>query len=140
MEKHLIAKTKPAANKENIIVRGKIRVTVLAPELFRIEEDETENFCDDATQAIWFRDMEPVKFSMDEPESLAGAKEESEEICKTEAAGCDGEQKIILTITTEKVRLVLKEEIRKSDIVFRDGRRVPIVNSDNLKGTYRTLD
>ncbi|MDE7060567.1 MAG: hypothetical protein K2O71_03100, partial [Lachnospiraceae bacterium] len=74
MEKHLIAKTRPAANKENIIVRGKIRVTVLTPELFRIEEDETKDFCDGATQAIWFRDMEPVEFEVDAAESLVSAK------------------------------------------------------------------
>ncbi len=141
MEKHLIAKTRPAANKENIIVRGKIRVTVLTPELFRIEEDETKDFCDGATQAIWFRDTEPVEFEVDAAESLVSAKEKAgAKICGTDAARYNGKQENILTITTEKVRLVLKEEMIKSYIVFKDGRRVPLFNPDNLKGTYRTLD
>ena len=65
LEKHLIAATAPVADVKNIIVSGKYRVTVLAAELFRIEEDETGTFCDEATQAVWFRNAKPVDYKVE---------------------------------------------------------------------------
>ncbi|MDE7297425.1 MAG: alpha-xylosidase [Lachnospiraceae bacterium] len=122
LQEHLIAATAPAADRRNIIIRGNRRITVLMPELFRIEEDETEGFCDTATQAVWFRNMEPVEYKV-------GAEE-----CGT------GAQSGELTVTTSKVKLVLREKLSESVIIFKDGRSVSLSNEENLLGTYRTLD
>lgn len=118
LEKHLIAATAPVADAKNIIVSGKYRVTVLAAELFRIEEDETGTFCDEATQAVWFRNAKPVDYKVE--------------------MSADGEPWI--TITTKKVSLFLSGELEKSEIQFLNGARMPVFNGGNLHGTYRTLD
>ena len=54
LEKHLIAQTNPAARPENVIVTGDLRITVLTDCLLRIEKSENLQFCDEATQSIWF--------------------------------------------------------------------------------------
>ena len=118
LEKHLIAATAPVADAKNIIVSGKYRVTVLAAELFRIEEDETGTFCDEATQAVWFRNAKPVDYKVE--------------------MSADGEPWI--TITTKKVSFFLSDELEKSEIQFLNGARMPVFNGGNLHGTYRTLD
>lgn len=115
LQNHLIAKTAPMADEKNIIVRGKRRITVLSPQLFRIETDDNEAFCDEATQAIWFRNAAPVDYQV--------------------SSGQD-----VISITTEKVTLLLKQEISDSLIVFADGKEVRLSGEGNLLGTYRTLD
>ena len=62
LDAHLIAKTRPQVRPENVVLFGDFRVSVLADRLFRIEKDEKREFCDDATEAVWFRDMAPVPF------------------------------------------------------------------------------
>ena len=115
LQNHLIAKTAPMADQKNIIVRGKRRITLLTPQLFRIETDSNETFCDEATQAIWFRNAAPVDYQV--------------------SSGQD-----VISITTEKVTLLLKQEISDSLIVFADGKKVSLSEEGNLLGTYRTLD
>ena len=66
LEKHLIAKTRPLANPANVVLFGDYRVTVLESGLFRIEKDCGRIFCDEATEAVWFRDMPPVSFEAKE--------------------------------------------------------------------------
>ena len=68
LDSHLIAKTRPQVRPENVVLLGDIRVSVLADRLFRIEIDEKHEFCDDATEAVWFRDMPPVPFTIDRKE------------------------------------------------------------------------
>lgn len=55
LDKHLIAKTEPAALQENMVVRKDVRITVLGSRLFRIEQQPEGHFCDQATQTVWFR-------------------------------------------------------------------------------------
>ncbi len=125
LEKHLVAVTAPAADGKNIVIFGNRRITVLAPELFRIEEDGTGTFCDSATQAVWFRNAEPVEYTVSGVENGTG-----------KAPGSDGS----MVITTSKVQLVLKEDLEKSEVIFPGGAAVALFNEGNLKGTYRTLD
>ena len=112
---HLVAETRPAALKENIVCLSGMRVTVLSPRLFRIEKDPEGRFCDEATQAVWFRDMPPTAFT---------AREE------------DGR----CVIETEAVRLTVCDPPEESFVTFPDGKKAPLDNTGNLKGTYRTLD
>ncbi len=142
LEKHLIAAAAPVADKHNMVICGKRRITVLAPELFRIEEDETGTFCDDATQAVWFRNAEPADYTVEEAGNESGRKRS----CKAESfvpeiphSGISAMDSPV-TITTAKVKLVLKQDLEKSEIHFPNGAKMPVFNGGNLGGTYRTLD
>ena len=66
LDKHLIAKTAPAAREENQITLDTVRITVLTERLFRIEVSPEGRFCDQATQAVWFRDLGAVDFRAEE--------------------------------------------------------------------------
>ena len=114
LDKHLIAKTRPLANPANVVFFGDFRVTVLADRLFRVEHDAGRIFCDEATEAVWFRDMPPVPFTAEE----------------------DGG---FLRVKTDKAELILCEEIEKSFVIL-DGKKIALDNSENLGGTYCTLD
>ncbi len=114
LDSHLIAKTRPMANPQNIILWNDMRVTVLAARLFRVEKDEERIFCDEATEAVWFRDMPPVPHTKEEK---------------------DGK----LFVSTEKATLVLGET-REESYVILDGKEIPLDNAENMRGTYTTLD
>ncbi len=114
LDPHLIAKTRPLADPANIVIWGEYRVTVLAERLFRVEKDEDKIFCDEATEAVWFRDMPPVNF----------AKSESENE---------------LHIKTSMAELVLCKEFEKSHVLL-GGKNIALDNKENLRGTYCTLD
>ena len=90
------------------------RVTVLQDRLFRLEKSKAKNFRDGATQAVWFRDMPKQEFSYEETEKS-------------------------LIVKTNKVTLVVKEN-RKDCYVEINGKKIPVSNVGNLKGTARTLD
>lgn len=111
---HLIAKTRPMANPENIVLWKTMRVTVLADRLFRVEEDTEKIFCDEATEAVWFRDMPPVAFTTKE---------------------ADGK----LFVETNCATLVLGTS-REESYVLLDGKAVALDNAENMRGTYTTLD
>ena len=114
LDAHLIAQTRPKVNSENVVLFGDFRISVLADRLFRIEKDEKREFCDEATEAVWFRDMSPVRFM---------AK-------KTE----DG-----IDIETDRVTLSVKKNFEESFVLI-NGEKCPLNNEGNLRGTYSTLD
>ncbi len=114
LDAHLIAKTRPIADARNLVLWGDFRVTLLADRLFRVEEDAEHIFCDEATEAVWFRDMPPVPFTKEEK---------------------DGK----LYVSTERATLVLGKT-REESYVLLDGKEIALDNSENLKGTYTTLD
>lgn len=114
LHEHLIAKTRPIADPANIVLWKTMRVTVLADRLFRVEEDEEKIFCDEATEAVWFRDMPPVAFTTKEVEGT-------------------------LWIETKSVTLVLGASKEESYVIL-DGKKVALDNAENMRGTYRTLD
>ncbi len=114
LDRHLIAKTRPAARRENVVLWKNYRVTVLQDRLFRIERNEEKLFRDEATQSVWFRDMPAQNFT--------AALSEREAV-----------------IATNACRLLLKEK-REDCRVELGGKLLKIDNSGNFKGTYRTLD
>lgn len=113
LDQHLIAQTRPTANTENMIISGNVRVTVLSDRLFRLERSEGD-FCDEATQAVWFRDMEPVDYIVSDKEGRLQVRTSSVELslCLDDLTG---------------FAKIGEEEI-------------PLTDSGNLSGTYRTLD
>ena len=106
----------PKANEDNIIVSGNTRITVLTASLVRVENTKNGIFCDEPTQAVWFRDFDNPKFE------------------KTEQG-----KKII--IKTEKAEFCYNKSGKKMEYIkLADGRVVKDYRSGNLKGTRRTLD
>ena len=118
LDKHLIAKTEPAALQENMVVRKDVRITVLGSRLFRIEQQLEGHFCDQATQTVWFRRAGQTAFSVSEEQE--GAK---------------------LVIATDSVTLVWTGSVEESYVVFAGQEEKCFLNNrENLLGTYRTLD
>ena len=116
LEKHLIANIAPAALPENMISANDWRITVLTDRLVRIEKSGSHQFCDEATQSVWYRDLPPVSFRTEHtPEGLS--------------------------VITDKITLVLKESLKDSYVVLSEGGEKAFLNNEgNLHGTYRTLD
>ncbi len=114
LDRHLIYETHPNANGENVIYWKDYRITVLQDRLFRLEKSKTKKFRDDATQAVWFRDMPKQEFFVEETDEA-------------------------LTVKTNAVTLVVKAK-RKDCYVEMNGKKIPVSNVGNLKGTARTLD
>lgn len=114
LDKHLIVKTAPVALKENIVFWQDYRVTVLGEKLFRLEKSKNHIFRDDATQSVWFRNFEKQDFTTEEGDNF-------------------------LKIITKSVTIILMKRRRDCKIIL-NGKTLPIDNSENLLGTYRTLD
>ena len=74
LDKHLIPQCAPVANEANIVRFADYRITVLSDRLFRIEKDAQGAYTDEATQSVWFRDMEPQKFEVVEKENCVRIK------------------------------------------------------------------
>ena len=115
LDPHLIAKTNGSANPDQIHIAGKTRVTVIAPELIRVEFDPRGKFLDKATQAVWFRDCGRCDYAVRKQENH-------------------------LVVKTEKASFYINPREKKIDFVQLAGFRIDADNKDNLKGTYRTLD
>ena len=114
LDSHLIAKTRPLAEKNNTVYWGNYRVTVLSDRLFRMERSENRKFRDGATQTVWFRDMPAQNF----------------EVCKN---------RLRCVIQTSACKLIIYGERERCRVEI-NGKRLKISNSGNLGGTYRTLD
>ena len=115
LHEHLIAHVRPVAAGENVIRWRNHRITLLTECLFRVEENATGCFCDEATQTVWFRDMPAVAHSV----------QLTEDAC---------------VIRTDMVTLHLHPALEDSFVLLADGRRAALTNEGNLLGTYRTLD
>ena len=114
LDPHLIVKTRPQADPANLVVRGCFRVTVLSDRLFRLEEDVHGHFCDEATQAVWYRDLPRVNYTVEDTK--------------------DG-----FSVSTAAATLLVGRDIAHSAVIL-DGKRIKLDNRGNLLGTYRTLD
>ena len=114
LNKHLIVKTQPKPNSQNLVFWENYRITVLGDRLFRIEQNDNLQFLDQATQVIWFRNAPKQKFTI-----LKG--------------------KTNLTIITDKCKLKI-EKNREKCKVYVGNKWKAVNNRFNLKGTCRTLD
>jgi len=115
LDPHLIAKTDGRANPRQVYTSGKVRITVIAPELIRVEFDDRGMFLDQATQAVWFRDCGLCSYRVTKEGSY-------------------------LVVETEKASFYVNNRKKCIDFAEIGGYRIPADNRDNLKGTYRTLD
>ena len=115
LDAHLVAQTKGKGNPNQEYITGKIRITVIAPELIRVEFDDRSTFLDDATQSVWFRDLGECPFTLKFLDKH-------------------------IAVATSVATYYIHRKKKKIDFVEIDGKRVKADNRDNLKGTYRTLD
>ena len=115
LHKHLVAKTDGKAEPDNILIAGSIRITVIFPNLIRVECGSEKSFCDESTQIVWFRNHVNGDFTY--------------EITKT---------KII--IKTEKAEFCINRRNGTAIYAKIGDMESSCDNSENLKGTARTLD
>ena len=118
----------PIADKNQIIVNGATRLTVITPCLLRVEtrkakhetsfnpEKHHRRWCDEPTQSVWFRDFDSPEFTVAEENGKLKIKTEKAEFC----------------YSLKSKKMVY--------IKLADGRTVKNFKAGNLKGTCRTLD
>ena len=110
--KKYVIKSDGFACSENIVVDSDLRITVITPELVRIEKG---GFCDLPTQTVLFRNLGKVDYSF---------VKESDRI----------------TVRTDKCEFCILKSGKLQNVKLSDGRVVTDFKSGNLKGTRRTLD
>ena len=115
LDEHLVAKTGLSAKRKNLVYWKNYRVTVLQDGLFRLEQSARGKFRDEATQAVWYRDLPVQDFCVEKTETQ-------------------------LKIITGRCALVVKEKRGNSYVLWKNGKRVKLNNVGNLGGTCRTLD
>ena len=106
----------PKTDPRCVVLRGKLRFSVLTSRLVRLEAAKGGVFCDSPTQKVWFRDFARPRFSI----------EESGNELTIRTADC------IFRFNLVKRALV--------SVTFKGGKEVTDFKAGNLKGTYRTLD
>ncbi len=111
----LLAKTNGVACKENIILSGNVRVTVLTEKMLRVEFSPEGKFTDLPSQTVWYRDFGKVNFTTSESVD-------------------------ILTVKTESVEFNINNHTGNFKSAIIDGKEKMYNPSHNLKGTTRTLD
>lgn len=112
---HLVVQTHAAVPQENCVAAGFVRVSVLLPQVIRIEFDKEKSFTDVATQSIWYRDFGKMEFT--------SAVQGNRLNVQTSAA--------TFTVNTANGKLIS---------VKLNGKTVRPNVRHNLKGTARTLD
>ena len=116
LDRHLIAKTEPVALSDNMVIEKNLRITVLEERLFRIEQSQSDSFCDSATQCVWYRNFDKTAFTAERGSGQ-------------------------LRIRTAQAELVWKGTVEKSFVILKEEQKqLPLGNEGNLLGTYRTLD
>lgn len=100
------------ANINNVFNNGEIRITVITPELIRIER---KVFCDKPTQTVLHRDLGEVDFN---------------------ASVTNG----FIIVKTEMCKFTVDKYGKLREVVLSDGRIIKKFTRGNLKGTRRTLD
>ncbi len=109
-------KCSPVSNEKNTVICKDTRITVLTACLLRIEVSASGIFCDEPTQAVWFRDFDLPEYTL--------KKEKNKIIIKTSLV------EFCYDVSSHKMKYVK----------LSDGRYITEYKSGNLKGTCRTLD
>ncbi len=115
LNKQLLAKTEGKPNKDNIILCGNVRVTVLTDRMVRVEYSPAGDFTDLPSQTVWYRDFGKVDFTKE---------------VKTD----------ILIIKTKSAEFYVNSHSGNFKYAVINGKQCSYDASHNLKGTTRTLD
>ncbi len=115
-KEHFALGQESVTKSENIISKGKVRISVLSDRVVRVEVDNKGHFTDEPTQCVWYRNFDSPKFR-------------TAENGKT------------IKIITEKALFTYDLKNRKMvSVTLENGKTVTDYKKGNLKGTYRTLD
>lgn len=115
LNKQLLAHTDAEPFKENVIITGNVKVTVLTPKMLRVECSGDGNFTDLPSQSIWYRNFGKVDFSYE--------------------TNID-----VLTVKTDSAEFHINCHSGAFKDVVLNGKKLTYTKSNNLKGTTRTLD
>lgn len=115
LHKHLAVSPAGDPLPQQVYLAGNTRVTVLLPQVIRIEHGQPEGFTDKPTQSIWYRNHGAVQHTVAQ----------------------NGKR---MTISTDKAEFVVDTAAGKLLYVTLNGTRIRPRNNNNLKGTARTLD
>ena len=109
----LIAKTDAKANEKQIFTEGNLRITLLTPQLIRVEHGDC--FTDLPSRVVWFRNFDAGEMHVQKSGNTCTVE--------TEAA--------VFTVKNGKPYSVHMKDTKQTE---------PFTRQENLKGTYRTLD
>ena len=109
-------KTQPKTDSKYVFISGNFRFSVLTSRLLRVEFSQDMDFCDDATQAVLFRNFDTPEFEAE--------KKANEIIIKTKYA---------------QFNFDTKSRQMKS-VKLKNQKPVTNFEKGNLLGTFRTLD
>ena len=115
-KEYLSFERKSATDPSCVIVRGKVRFSVLSDRLLRVEVDKNSKFTDEPTQCVWYRDFDRPEFKIVQN---------------------DYNIKIITQKTAFEYDIKAQKMI---SVTLSNGKTVTDYHKGNLKGTYRTLD
>ena len=101
---------------ENTVIINNLRVSVLTPELIRVEYINGGSFCDLPTQCVWFRNFDSPEFEASNSDSSVSVK------------------------TKACLFVISKRNGKLKSVTLPNGRQVKNFKKGNLKGTRRTLD
>ena len=125
MKQQFICERRPKADPRNIVLGKNYRITFLTDRLVRFEYNESGAFVDEASQVIWYRDLEEVPFEIKQKNNFLEIQTKSIRIRYDERAFDES----ILSVK-------LKKPDNGCDLEWYYGRK----EDRNLFGTARTLD
>ena len=115
-KEYLSFERKSVTDPSCVIVRGKVRFSVLSDRLLRVEVDKNASFTDAPTQCVWYRDFDRPEYRVVQ----------------------NGYNiKIITSMTSFEYDIKAQKMI---SVTLSNGKTVTDYHNGNLKGTYRTLD
>ncbi len=115
LNKQLLAHTDAKITEENIVFSKNVRVSVLTPKMLRVEYSTDGKFTDLPSQSIWYRNFGKVDF--------------------TSNTKID-----VLTVKTDYAEYQINCHTGAFKCAVIDGKKCTYNESNNLKGTTRTLD
>jgi|LSQX01.1.fsa_nt_gb alpha-glucosidase (family GH31 glycosyl hydrolase) len=115
LDYHLRIKTTAKSSESSFIYWQDYRISILFSKLIRIEKNKDKYFNDQPTQGVWYRKFDTPKFS-------------HKEINKN-----------LLLIETKDVELYLHTNFKQTYVVI-NKKKILLSKSQNLLGTYKTLD
>ncbi len=115
LNKQLLAHTDAKTIEDNVVLSKNVRVSVLTPKMLRVEYSTDSKFTDLPSQSIWYRNFGKVDFT--------------------------SETKIdVLTVKTSYADYQINCHTGALKCVIINGEKCTYNESNNLKGTTRTLD
>ncbi len=115
LNENLLAVTDSVVAEENVFISNNVRVSVLTPQILRVEYSDEGKFTDLPSQSVWYRNFGKTEYTV-----------------KTDVD--------VLTVITDFARYSINCHTGSFRYVITDEKKIAYNPSKNLKGTTRTLD